>query len=135
MAASVTVHVEGVEKLRQALARMDPQRNPSWVGKALVRCAFLVQEIATRDKIRRGGSAPPVPGILTSRTGRLRASIAVDRRLVPSAIEIGTDVVYGAVHELGGRFHPRRPFLQPALEDARLRFGDLFADEWERAVP
>jgi phage gpG-like protein len=71
---------------------------------------------------------------LTSRTGRLRDSIAVDLSPSPKAVYIGTDVIYGAVHELGGRFHRPRPFLQPALEHAARGFPELFRREWERQL-
>lgn len=73
-----------------------------------------------------GKKAPPVAGILTSRTGRLRRSI----HHTPARWEIlnganqvsstvGTNVVYAATHELGDKSRniPSRPFLAPAYKD------------------
>lgn len=48
-------------------------------------------------------------------TGRLRNSIT--RRLTPSSVEVGSNVVYAAIHQLGGRTGPHviRPRRKKAL--------------------
>ena len=59
----------------------------------------------------------------------MRRSIRINRTPLPAAIEIGTDLVYGHVHELGSRTHPKRPFLAPALQKASKEFSRIFAKE------
>lgn len=139
---------------------------------------MLTARIAATEKIIRGGrvgtgkgirSAPPDPHRLTSRSGRLRASLAgrgyrqgIDASGLPHFIEVGSDVIYAAVHEFGGTvsqnvgdstrssafgrptkpyrvrgFHrtlryPARPFLGPALRDASLQFERIFAFHYGR---
>lgn len=74
---------------------------------------------------RKGAGVPAVPGILTTRTGRLRDSISwrIDWKGKDMIGRVGTKVVYAAIHEYGGvagRNHaaniPPRPYLKPALE-------------------
>lgn len=114
---------------------------------ALTHAAYEVQRIAAQEKIRRGGVVgkgrqrmilPPLPDRLTSRTGSLRRSIGVDRSDLPFAISIGTELVYGRVHETGGRFgrakYPPRPFLSPALDDVMPKFESFFARAIQRAA-
>jgi phage gpG-like protein len=164
MAVSVSVRVEGIKEVQATLARIDPKVNSAWVSRALVKCALLVQQIATTQKIKPGGKGPPVPDRLTSRTGTLRRSIGVDRSRLPASIAIGTHLGYGTVHEQGwsgtqrvpshtrtvafGRKVapyrvdaylrrmniPARPYLSPALEDAADRFDDLFGREIAREI-
>jgi phage gpG-like protein len=150
MAVSLSINVEGIEAVQAQLDRINPRKNPKMVGRALVNCALLTQKIATEEKIIRGGrfrgpagprggkgkmmSSKPHPTKLTSRTSRLRDSIAVNRRALPWSVEVGTDVVYAAVHEYGGKHHPPRPYLGPALEDASKRFGDIFAREIAKEI-
>ncbi len=134
MAVALSITVKGSKELQAILSRISPKDNPAWVSRALVNGALLVQKIAAEEKILRGGSGPPVDGILTSRTGTLRRSIAVDRTNVPRSISVGTGLIYGLVHELGGKFHPPRPFLTPALEDSAERITDIFEKELDREL-
>ena len=135
MAVALRISVQGLDELHERLDRINPKKNTAWVARALVKSALRVQEIAAKDKIKRGGKGPPVPGILTSRTGTLRRSIRVNRSPLPWAVEIGTDLVYGAVHEHGGKFHPPRPFLKPGLEDASRDLDRIFAKELAKELP
>ncbi len=134
MAVALSIEVKGFAELQRLFHRIRPDTNPSWVSRALVNGALLVQKVAAEEKIRRGGSGPPVPDVLTSRTGTLRRSIAVNRTQLPFSVSVGTDLIYGLVHELGGRFHPKRPFLTPALEDSADRISRLFEIELEREL-
>lgn len=132
--------------LKRALAALRQPALREVFRRALLRSAFKVQEISTRQKIRAGGvvgtgksrmNLPPLPDRLTSRTGTLRRSIAVDRSALPFEVSIGSDLVYAAVHETGGLVHrrsgtaryPARPFLGPALEDASAYFDDYLERE------
>jgi phage gpG-like protein len=163
MPVALSISVEGVEAVHQRLERLNIRSHPGLVIRALDKCAELTQEIAATKKIIRGGKGPPHPHKLTSRTGTLRRSIAVSRRHLPWAIDIGTDLVYGAVHEEGGtvnvgsysraigsstrsggasmalvrshtRTYPKRAYLVPALEEAANHFDDIFAREIEKEL-
>jgi phage gpG-like protein len=135
MAVSLSISVQGAEDLHERLNRINPKTNPAWVRRSMLKSGLRVQEIASKEKILRGGKGPPVLGILTSRTGTLRRSIRVNRSPLPWAVEIGTDLIYGAVHESGGKYHPARPFLKPALEDVSRELSGIFAKEWAKELP
>jgi len=93
----------------------------------LVRCGALVER-AAKESMQGGGTAgaPSPPGTPPNvQTGVLRASIA------HAATGVGTVVVgptewTGKVHEFGGRNHPERPFMRPALKDCVTRFPGEF---------
>jgi phage gpG-like protein len=79
------------------------------------------------------------PDQLRVRTGHLRRSIVGD--VNNNIASIGTNVVYGRIHELGGPMPggwsmPKRPYLQPAVEDNEDKIEDLLLKEliaeWER---
>jgi hypothetical protein len=134
MAVSLTVTIDR-KQLDRTLKSLRIGTNPgrAAVSRALDRAAFLVQEDAAFRQIIPGGSDAPHPSRLTSRTGTLRRSIRVNRA-GPLARSIGSDLIYGLVHELGGRFHPQRPFLAPALESQGPKFQRLFAEEINRLI-
>jgi len=78
------------------------------------------------------------PDQLMVRTGHLRRSIVgeVSRNIA----SIGTDVVYGRIHELGGVMPggwtmPKRPYLEPAFTDNEDKIEDIILKElvsqWE----
>lgn len=76
-------------------------------------------------KNRLSGARPKYLGVVS---GRLRSSIAASRVIKTGeeySAKIGTNVVYGAIHEFGGYagrnhkvFIRPRPFLRPAIEEA-----------------
>jgi phage gpG-like protein len=164
MAVSLSLRVQGLDELQERLNRLSPKKNSAWVARALKKAAFLTQKIAAKEKIKRGGKGAPVARMLTSRTGTLRRSIRVNRSPLPWAIEVGTDLTYGAVHETGGTFsvpsymrtlamstrsggssvarvkahtrkYPPRPFLGPGLEKAAKDFDRIFSSEWAKEMP
>ena len=100
---AIRVSVSGIPELKAALERMNPSENKRIFRNGMIAAAVKIQEVSTLQKIKRGGKSPPLPRKLTSRTGTLRRSIKVDRGPLPFAIEVGTDLGYGAVHEFGGR--------------------------------
>lgn len=137
MAVSTTFKVTGLKEFDKRLRKVDPERNPKIPRRALDKAALLTQKIAAKEMIVTGrprGSAP-LPNKLTNRHGGegLVGSIAVNRSPLPKAIEIGTELVYGAVHEKGLRGFPKRPFLKPALDKASRKFGGYFEREIARA--
>lgn len=143
MALTVRTKLEGDERFRRALARLSPEENPATLRRGLTRIGLLVQKVAAEEKIARGGVsgrgrnrrvARPLPDRLTSRTGALRRSIGLNRVPLPHAIEVGTELIYGAVHELGLGPFPPRPFLGPAIDDSIREMEQILADEWLREV-
>jgi phage gpG-like protein len=165
MAVSLSLRVQGLDELQERLNRLSPKKNSAWVARSLVKSALHTQKIAATKKIKRGGKGPPVARILTSRTGTLRRSIRVNRSPLPWAIEVGTDLTYGAVHETGwsgtqripahtrtvafgrkvapyrvGSYsrrvdYPERPYLVPGLEEASKDFERFFSSEWAKEMP
>jgi phage gpG-like protein len=118
VATSLRVEVTGGAQLAALLRQLErPQVNRAY-SAALTEMAMLTARIAATDKIIRGGrtgkgraktDAPAHPSKLTSRTGRLRASLAgsgyregLATAGLPRYIEVGTDVAYAPVHEFGG---------------------------------
>ena len=146
MPVSLRVNVKGTADVVRMLNRISPRKNGRWVTDALKKSALRVQALATTKHIIRGGrfrgtsgalgDADVDPHRITSRSGRLRGSIAVDHAQTPRSVDIGSEVVYAAVHELGSpkRGIRARPFLQPALEEASSDFEGIFIKEWKRAV-
>ena len=62
----------------------------------------------------------PRPKYLGVKSGRLRASIIsgnVYKMGNKFSMPIGTNVKYGKFHELGTKRLPKRPFLQPGIEN------------------
>ena len=82
----------------------------------------------------RPPDAPPVPRILTIRTGRLFNSVLKSLRISESGgrltISIGSNVPYAAIHEYGGGYIPPRPYLRPTMKDLEHMLPSLL----ERAI-
>jgi len=140
VATQLRVSIVGTKGLKRALDKMNPGVNKRIVRESLIESAFLVQRDAAKNQILAGGGGKksgmtkPHPRFLTSRTGTLRRSIKVDRGPLPFAIEVGTDLVYGAAHEFGStkRNLPVRAFMQPALERVAPKFGEIVVKHWKR---
>lgn len=121
MAIAIRIRVDQrqIKRVEDTLASVNPAKRKRLIGNLMLELATLGAKISAEEKIRRGGGGPPVPGVLTSRTGALRRSIATNRG--PDWAEFGTDLVYGPIHELGGGSvrpgFPARPFLKPAADD------------------
>ena len=135
---AIEAKLVGSAELKRRLKRLTPAQNKQIAGPALLESMLLTLRVAAREKIYPGGKAPPRNGILTSRTGTLRrsltASFATDRSQLPKSITGGSNLVYAPVHEFGLGRHPKRPFLQPALDDASKKFNAIFAKHWQKAV-
>ena len=97
--------------------------------------------------------------VLTRRTGRLRNSITHKVKIQGDKVigTLGTNVIYGRIHELGGEIVPKnanalhfnipgvgwrtakkvvmpaRPYLRPALEDNAGNFADIIKNRIEEA--
>jgi HK97 gp10 family phage protein len=106
-------------------------------GPRLMRCgAILVRE--AKESMKQGGRSigprggkrqtPSDPGTPPNKqTGILRASIT-RAATENQTVVVGPTMPYGQVHEFGGRHHPKRPFMRPALEKARGQFAEEFRD-------
>ena len=106
--------------------------------EAFDKCALLV-ELVAKLSMKKGGARgrvgprggyirqPSAPGTPPNvQRGALRASIAWARD--GNTWVVGPTEKYGAVHEFGSRTHPRRPFMNPALNRAKSRFARFFKD-------
>ena len=98
--------------------------------KPLAQAALLVESEA-KQSMRAGGGRkriPSKPGRPPHvRTGNLRASISHGRELGGSWVIGPTrQVRYGKIHEFGGRHHPMRSFMRPALMRAKKSFVKFF---------
>ena len=127
------------------------------LGRALTRAARLVQRTSQEKYLSGGGS-----DILKTQTGRLKRSIAirVSTSSTGAEAQVGTNVVYGRIHELGfrgreqGRQHtrqhhmvrahsrmmviPPRPFLSRAIRDKKAEVAEIvkqgMMDMWQRKL-
>jgi len=112
-----------------AIVEAAAKRNLSKGGKKKVPAAnkrddkgrFLKHEIITEPSAP--GEAPHL------QTGNLRSSIS------SAPTQEGTYVVgptaaawYGQVHEFGGKNHPKRPFMRPALIESADKFPEQFGN-------
>ena len=132
MADLIQAKLIGGKEPQRRLDKMDPEKNARITTPALLEGGQLIARIAAREKILPGGGGPPRPDILTSRTGTLRRSLTsnfavqLNRRL--RFVDVGTHLLYGAVHE-----NSRRAFLKPALRDSSSKFEAIFVKHWARA--
>lgn len=132
MAAAISVRLEGGAKLRRALSKLNPADNARIFSLSAREVALKIATNARNVQLRRGGGDVH-PTQLTSRTFRLRDSIAPDFRGLPRFAEVGTDVRYGPVHEFGLGRYPSRPFMAPALEAVRPQIPEIVVKHWKRA--
>jgi len=99
--------------------------------KAAVRCALLVEREAKRllgKKAKRVGKSGYEPSVAPQppavRTAALKNSIQT--AATKDGAIVGPTERYGKVHEFGGRHHPKRPFMRPALRNAMKKFPKEF---------
>ena len=93
--------------------------------------AVLMMTEAEAKKNAKGGGKN-----LNVRTGRLRSSITHDTQGSGMSIRgrVGTPVIYGRVHELGGGNNiPARPYLRPAVTGKSAQLRSRFAEEMRKA--
>lgn len=94
--------------------------------------------IETANKSKSEYLSGPRPAKLGVLTGRLRSSIThqVTGQGKDLVGEVGTNVIYGRVHEFGypERNIPARPFLNPALTDMERRVIELFGGAVQIAI-
>lgn len=120
-----------------------------WLNKAAVltcvkqaqisrlhKCALLVERDA-KMSMKKGGrvagrktGVPSEPGTPPHvQTGNLRASISIGQTPYGTCLIGPTrQAWYGKIHEFGGRYHPPRPFMRPALWRMKGQFALLYKD-------
>lgn len=93
-----------------------------------IRKAMLFAE--GKSKAIFAESGPVKPNILTARTGHLRRSIRSGVDLRKTEGWIGTNVVYGKIHEETGAGKAKilRPFLAPAMKDNEDKINNIIRD-------
>jgi phage gpG-like protein len=156
MGAFVTVKILGGANLRAALAKMDPGQNYAIFKNAAGEIALEIAQTA-KEKYLLKGRGPVDEFRLTNRSMRLYDSIGVDFSPLPAAVEVGSEVFYAAIHEIGGTFDvaahsrrsklgrvhnvrahtrtvPKRPFLAPALADITRRIPEIVVKHWQAEV-
>lgn len=136
--------------------------NPSYQGhhetrrrKANAKAEVNAQAKGTKAKVRKrqGGKSGPTPGsreepVLHRDTGDLAGSInttwpSKPKPLLPMEFEavIGQEawIIYGRIHELGGRSGPKhktwtppRPYMQPGADLLEIQVKHLVTLEFER---
>jgi len=115
-----------------------PKRWSRGLIKGLKRAA-LYAEGESKKGFDSCGSGPPnpPPGPLKVRTGHLRRSIRSGVEIRSLIAWIGTDVIYGKVHEETGVGKAKllRPFLRPAIEDNRDKIANLIRDSILKEYP
>lgn len=127
------LNIKAAFDARRVLAAVaEAKRDPEMLAGAAV-------EREAKKSMRKGGRynsargikyrIPSAPGTPPNvQTGNLRASITHAREGQYGRVLAGTTNVawYGRVHEHGGRYHPRRPFMLPALRAAQKNFPQFF---------
>ena len=111
-------------------------KKPELVRKGLlrgVRNSMLMAERYSKETFN-------TPGHLKVRSGRLRSSITASTKEQGKYVVglIGTDVVYGKIHEYGG-IHPRsktirmpaRPYIGPSFTDDKL---NKYAEQIKKSI-
>jgi len=115
--ASWSITIEGLPEL---IAKLEAATREDVIKQSLYQGATTIAAWSKANRL-----SGPRPQFLGVKTGRLRSSIAVaptEHAGNEYITRIGTNVIYGPIHEFGGRIGkrgtmPARPFLHPALED------------------
>jgi HK97 gp10 family phage protein len=98
-------------------------------GKAIAEAAQLLEGIAKSTHAAGGAGGPPAEPGRPARvqTGNLLSNIIARKfHTLLWKVGYGRAAWYGAIHERGGRYHPKRPILRPAFIRARPRFRAIF---------
>jgi hypothetical protein len=135
MAVQLRVNIVGTEELQRRLKKLNPGINTRILTKSLTESAMKISADVKKVQIVGGrGKAPPLDDRLTNRHGGsgLVGSIAVNKQPLPRAIEVGTHLTYGAVHEEGRGRYPQRAFLAPALAKIQPEIAAIVTRNWKR---
>lgn len=106
-----------------------PKKVDKGLTRSLVKAMLFAEAEAKKIFVLGGGYPLPAPGPLVTRSGHLRRSIRSNA--MGNIGWIGTDVKYGAIHELFGAGKKKilRPFLMPSFEGDNLsRIKNIIID-------
>lgn len=115
-----TISIKGLDTL---LAKLNAVTQQDVIFRSLKTAGLLLAGWSKQNRL--SGPKPQYLGVVT---GRLRSSIAAGEPEKDGDVyteKVGTNVVYAAIHEFGGRagrngsvLIPSRPFLRPAIADS-----------------
>ena len=106
---------ERLQKGLQRLIALGAKGSPQGVSALRQIGSYLVASVINRFETESGPGGVPwkrsrraerEKGQTLTDTGRLRSSITYN--LTPDGLEVGTNVVYAAIHQFGGRTPPRK---------------------------
>ena len=136
MAVGFKTRVIGGEEYRRYVKSVTPSQNRRISRRLLEKIVGRVQTIAAKQKIvpGRGLKAAPLASKLSFRRGGAAGSIGPDFSGLPAYAEVGSILDYPMFHEFGlGRF-PKRPWLEPAIDDVVPNPAERWmAEIWENA--
>jgi len=112
----VSIDIEGVERFKAAMARLDSGMQ-GHVRRRLASWAADVEALAKR--------------IVPVRTGRLRSSIYA--KVQEWVAEIGAEATYAMFVEFGTRYMRARPYLYPAVQRCLPRLEAIISEAIEDA--
>jgi len=153
---SARVDERQLRRVRDALGVLEMPRLRVPVTRFLHSAALLALDNVIHDQIIGGGrfkvgvgprggkileSAPPHRSRVTSRSGELRRSYGaqnsgrgVDSTGIPKYVDVGSDLVYAPVHELGLRGYPVRAHLVPGVLAVEPRFPEMLRQQIAREL-
>jgi len=156
MAAALRVELDraALARVRRTLSTLKQPKLATVTRNFLLMAGYAVLKDAAENQIIRGGrfrgpagqrggkgalrDTPPHPSRLTSRSGELRRSLGLSRGTgragLPRFIDVGSDLVYAPIHELGLGRYPVRAFLAPALLKVSSRFEAMLFGELAKAI-
>ena len=117
MALEISLTLEGVENLQQALQSLDNILQQK-IQQQLERWSMEIREYAR--------SLAPI------RTGRLRSSIYA--KTSGWEVQIGAEASYALFVEFGTRQMQAQPFLHPAVEEYMPRLEEMLLEALDQAV-
>ena len=129
MGLKIEFKTEGVEEFRKVIRKINPEKNPKVIRKAMLETGRLLQR-TVKEKYLRG----PRPRRLDRVTGELSRSIVRDERKLEEFVGVGTELFWAEFHEVGlGRFR-KRPFIEPAVDDVMDKLPGIFLEAWEESL-
>ena len=134
MAVALNTRLIGGEKYTLGLRKLTLAKNSRIASLTLDKVANAVSADAARVKIVPGrGKLPPRPGYLSFRKGGASGSIGVDFSSLPFFAEVGSILLYPMLHEFGVGKLPKRPWLEPAVDEFVPEPAATWAAQfWER---
>lgn len=132
----ISMEIVNLQQLQRDIRNLSLGKRRTAMNKALRKSGLIVARNAQKQMLPNHGG-PAHPTRLTSRTGTGRRSIRADKPVARDPIffvDIGPNVGYMSVHELGQMGFPERRYLRPGLDNSRLAIQNTFVNEWRRSL-